>query len=116
MPSRLTGVDQSLHADFELKARLPAREDITIKIHSMFWILVSNDVKYAEFCSQWDRRRKSSTVVFHASSCKRSSPVDDVIVKVVAGTNAGDCALRSKTGLDKGPRVEHTQQGVNENL
>lgn len=92
MPRRLTGVDQSLHADFELKARLPAREDITIKTHSMFWILVSNDVKYAEFCSQWDRRRKSSTVVFHASS-----PVDDVIVKVVAGTNAGDCALRSKT-------------------
>lgn len=50
-------------------------------------------------------------MVFHVSS-----PEDNVIIKVVAGTNAGDCALRSETGFDEGPRVEHTQQGVDENL
>lgn len=47
---------------------------------------------------------------------KHSSPEDDVIIKVIAGTNAGDGALRSETGLDEGPRVEHAQQRVNENL
>lgn len=44
------------------------------------------------------------------------SPEHNVIIKVAAGTNADDCALRCKTWLDEGPWVEHTQQGVDENL
>lgn len=46
----------------------------------------------------------------------RSSPEDDVIIKITAGTNAGDGSLWSETRFDEGPRVEHAQQGVEENL
>lgn len=46
----------------------------------------------------------------------RSSPKHDVIIKIVAGTHAGDGALRCKARLDEGSRMEHAQQGVNENL
>lgn len=45
-----------------------------------------------------------------------SSPEDNVIIEVVAGSDAGDCALWSKAGFDEGPRVEHAQQGVDEYL
>lgn len=45
-----------------------------------------------------------------------SSPEDNVKIKVAAGTNAGDCTLGGEPRLDKGPRVQHTQQGVNEDL
>lgn len=43
-------------------------------------------------------------------------PEHDVIIKIVAGTQAGGSALRRKARLNKGPRMEHAQQGVNENL
>lgn len=45
-----------------------------------------------------------------------SSPEHDVIIKIVAGTHAGDGALRRKTRLNEGSRMEHAQQGVNEDL
>lgn len=49
--------------------------------------------------------------------CKgATSPEHDVIIKIVAGTHAGDGALRCKARLDEGSRMEHAQQGVNENL
>lgn len=46
----------------------------------------------------------------------RSSPEHDVVVKIVAGTHAGDRALRCKARLNEGSWMEHAQQGVNENL
>lgn len=47
---------------------------------------------------------------------RRSSPEHDVIIKIVAGTHAGNGALRCKARLNEGSRMEHAQQGVNENL
>lgn len=35
-------------------------------------------------------------------------PEDNVQIKVTGGSDAGHCSLRSKTGLDEGPWVEHT--------
>lgn len=45
-----------------------------------------------------------------------SLPEHNVVIEVVAGPNAGDCALRSEAGFDEGPRVKHAQQQVDENL
>lgn len=45
-----------------------------------------------------------------------SSPEHDVIIEIIAGTHAGNGTLRCKARLNEGSRMEHAQQGVNENL
>lgn len=48
--------------------------------------------------------------------CEGRSPEHHSVVEVTDGSQAGDRPLRGKAGLHEGPRVEHAQEPVDDDL
>ena len=48
--------------------------------------------------------------------CQDPSPEHHGVVEVAGGGQAGDGPLRGKAGLHEGPRVEHAQEPVDDDL